>query len=219
MTDSPAPLGLGVLGLGSVFTGPYSNIIQQLAIEGRVRLTAVYDVEPTKTSGRGRPPPRRGHARPSPDELIARDDVDVVLVLTSMNEHGALARARAERRQARARREADGDHDPRGRRAARGGCRERRVARLRAAHPAVADLPGACTPRCRTATSAGWCWPGPVRLGRAVVGRLVLPARRRGAVRPRRLQPHVAVRLLRPRAPRRRDGRHGDPEAGRRRAR
>ncbi len=90
MTASAAPLRLGVLGLGSVFTGPYSNIIQQLTLEGRVRLTAVYDVEPGKTAAVAARFP--GVATPSgPDELIDSGDVDVVLVLTSMNEHGPLA--------------------------------------------------------------------------------------------------------------------------------
>ena len=95
MTDSPSPLRLGVLGLGSVFNGPYRSIIQQLTLEGRVRLSAVYDVEPTKTAAVAAHHPGV-LTPPDPDHLIDSSDVDIVLVLTSMNEHGALAaRARA----------------------------------------------------------------------------------------------------------------------------
>lgn len=94
MTDSPAPLRLGVLGLGSVFTGPYTNIIQQLALEGRVALASVYDVEPTKTAAVAARHPEV--ATPASPDALIDSDVDVVLVLTSMNEHGSLAtRARA----------------------------------------------------------------------------------------------------------------------------
>ena len=90
MTASPAPLRLGVLGLGSVFSGPYSSLIRQLTLEGKVELGAIYDVEPTKTSAVAAMHPDVA-APSSPEQLIARDDVDVVLVLTSMNEHGPLA--------------------------------------------------------------------------------------------------------------------------------
>jgi predicted dehydrogenase len=81
-------LGLGVIGCGSVFAGPYASMIERLS--ARAQVTAVFDVD-----GRRR---RDAAARydvdaelRDPSELIARDDVDVVLVLTSMNEHGALA--------------------------------------------------------------------------------------------------------------------------------
>ncbi len=84
-------LGLGVLGCGSVFAGPYRGMIERLAAAGRVHVAAVYDVDPRK---------RRGAAArfgvdpelPGEQALVQRDDVDVVLVLTSMNEHGPLTR-------------------------------------------------------------------------------------------------------------------------------
>jgi predicted dehydrogenase len=85
-------LGLGVIGCGSVFAGPYRGMIDRLHRDGRVRLNAVYDSDDAK---------RRGAAAhygvdpelPGPAAVIGSDNVDVVLVLTSMNEHGALAQA------------------------------------------------------------------------------------------------------------------------------
>jgi predicted dehydrogenase len=84
-------LGIGVIGCGSVFAGPYATMIDALLSRGRVHVSAVYDLDERK---------RRGAATrydvdpalPGPAAVIADDDVDVVLVLTSMNEHGALAR-------------------------------------------------------------------------------------------------------------------------------
>lgn len=85
-------LGIGVLGLGSVFSGPYLRQIETLSHQGRVRLVAGYDELADKRSavaaslGLDTSPQ-------SAEELIARPDVDVVLVLTSMNPHGRLAAA------------------------------------------------------------------------------------------------------------------------------
>jgi predicted dehydrogenase len=88
-------LGLGVIGCGSVFAGPYRAMIDRLRAPGRVHVSAVYDLDDTKR--------RRAAAHyavdpdlAEPAEVIGRDDVDVVLVLTSMNEHGRLAKAALE---------------------------------------------------------------------------------------------------------------------------
>ena len=88
-------LGLGVIGCGSVFAGPYRGMIECCASAGRVHVSAVYDIDDAK---------RRGAAAHydvepdllGPDEVVTADDVDAVLVLTSMNEHGPLARAALE---------------------------------------------------------------------------------------------------------------------------
>ena len=83
---------LGVLGLGSVFSGPYASLIQRLTTEGRVELTAAYDIDPEKrklTSDRFGTDPSIA----TPQEVIESDDVDALLVLTSMNEHGSFAKA------------------------------------------------------------------------------------------------------------------------------
>jgi len=83
--------GIGVIGLGSVFWGPYMSLIEMLHAAGKVHVAAVYDPDPEK---------RRAAATrldldaslSEPDDVIEHADVDLVLVLTSMNEHGALAR-------------------------------------------------------------------------------------------------------------------------------
>jgi predicted dehydrogenase len=86
-------LGLGVIGCGSVFAGPYRGMIDRLRVAGRVHVSAVYDVDDAKRHGAA------AHYEVSPD-LRGPEDVvdaaDVVLVLTSMNEHGPLARAALE---------------------------------------------------------------------------------------------------------------------------
>lgn len=88
-------LRLGVLGLGSVFVGPYRQLIRQLEQNGQARLTAAYDVDRDKTAAVAAMHP--SIATPaSATALIAHDDVDAVLVLTSMNEHAELARAALE---------------------------------------------------------------------------------------------------------------------------
>ncbi|MFE4959477.1 hypothetical protein ACFRCW_37195 [Streptomyces sp. NPDC056653] len=43
-------LNIGVLGLGSVFSGPYAALITRLEHEGRVKLVAGYDPDPGKRS-------------------------------------------------------------------------------------------------------------------------------------------------------------------------
>jgi predicted dehydrogenase len=83
-------LGLGVLGCGSVFAGPYRGMIERLRTAGRVHVAAVFDLDSQKRHGAA------AHYDVDPDlagaeALIGGDDVDVVLVLTSMNEHGPLA--------------------------------------------------------------------------------------------------------------------------------
>ena len=88
-------LGLGVVGCGSVFAGPYRGMIDRLRARGGVHVAAVYDVDDAKRHGAA------AHYDvdpdlPGPDEVINDVDVDVVLVLTSMNEHGPLARAALE---------------------------------------------------------------------------------------------------------------------------
>ena len=85
-------LRLGVLGLGSVFLGPYRQLIRQLEQSGQARLTAAFDIDRAKTASVAALYP--SIATPATAAaLIARDDVDAVVVLTSMNEHAELAQA------------------------------------------------------------------------------------------------------------------------------
>ena len=41
-------LGIGVIGCGSVFAGPYAATIDDLSARGRVQVAAVYDVDDRK---------------------------------------------------------------------------------------------------------------------------------------------------------------------------
>jgi predicted dehydrogenase len=87
-----AAIRIGVLGLGSVFYGPYMGMLERLATAGRARVTAVYDIDEGKRRAAG----LRLAVDPGltgPEAVIESDDVDVVLVLTSMTEHGSLASA------------------------------------------------------------------------------------------------------------------------------
>src|SRR5438876_250118 len=82
-------LGIGVLGCGSVFAGPYAAMIERLSRDDRVEVRAVFDVDERKSRAAaaryGVDPDLRDAAA-----VIGHDEVDVVLVLTSMNEHGPL---------------------------------------------------------------------------------------------------------------------------------
>jgi predicted dehydrogenase len=82
-------LGIGVLGCGSVLAGPYAGMIERL--RDRVHVSAVYDVDARKRHGAAK---RYGvdPDLPGPEAVTGHDHVEVVLVLTSMNEHGSLAR-------------------------------------------------------------------------------------------------------------------------------
>src|SRR5262245_7540181 len=84
-------IGIGALGLGSVFMGSYKPQVDRLARQGRVQLRAVFDVDARRQR---RVAEQLGLADcSSAEELVSRDDVDVVLVLTAMPEHGRLALA------------------------------------------------------------------------------------------------------------------------------
>jgi predicted dehydrogenase len=85
-------IGIGVVGLGSVFWGPYMSLLERLAGAGDAHVAAIYDPDPDKRRAAG----NRLDLDPSlagPDEVIGHPDVDLVVVLTSMNEHGPLAKA------------------------------------------------------------------------------------------------------------------------------
>jgi predicted dehydrogenase len=85
-------VGLGVIGCGSAFAGPYRGMIERLRTAGQVHVSAVFDRNERK---------RRGAAAhydvdpelAGPGAVIEHEGVDIVLVLTSMNEHGPLAKS------------------------------------------------------------------------------------------------------------------------------
>jgi predicted dehydrogenase len=85
------PVRVGVLGLGSVFE-KYGRMLEELVWADRVLVTAVYDPDRERQQ---RQADRFGvtHVDGSAESLVSRDDVEAVLVLTSMPEHGQLATA------------------------------------------------------------------------------------------------------------------------------
>ena len=188
------------------------SLIERLRGQGRVEVTAVYDADPDKR----RAAAERLDLDPEvPDDaaVCTHPDVDVVLVLTSMTEHGRLARAALEA----------GKHVLVEKPVATSLAEAEQV--LAAAEAAPGLL--VCAPhillsptyramhaRVRAGEIGGLLTArGALRLGRAGLEPVVLRAGRRGAVRPRRLQRHEPVRLLRAGAPRDRDDRRGDPRA------
>jgi predicted dehydrogenase len=86
---------LGVVGCGSVFWTPYMSLIERLRGQGRVEVVAVYDTDPAKRRAAA---DRLDLTPDLPDDraVCAHPDVDVVLVLTSMPQHGRLAIAALE---------------------------------------------------------------------------------------------------------------------------
>ena len=80
---------IGVLGCGSVLWGPYLGMIERLAGEGRVEVTAVFD----PTAGKRDAVVARvgsGRAVTSAQAVLEAEDVDLVGIFTSMNAHGPL---------------------------------------------------------------------------------------------------------------------------------
>ena len=89
---SSSRVRLGIIGLGSVFE-PYAALIRDLRYEGRVEVVAACDI----VAGRARRVRDFLHqdAAFSTDyaDVVGRDDVDAVLVLTAMPSHGEIAAA------------------------------------------------------------------------------------------------------------------------------
>ena len=214
---------LGIVGCGSVFWTPYMSLIERLRGQGRVDVVALYDADPEK---------RRAAAErldlspdlPSDEAVCTHPDVDAVLVLTSMPEHGRLARAALEAGKHVLVEKPVATTLEEAAEVLEVGRARARPPPLRAAHPALPHLSRDARPRRRGVGRRAAHRPRPLRLGGPGLEPLVLRAGRRRALRPRRLQRHEPVRLLRARAagdgddgrrdPRARDRRRADPGAG-----
>jgi predicted dehydrogenase len=88
----PQPVRIGVVGCGSVMRGSYMPLAQILERRGIAKVVAACDVEENR---RQIVRDQFGIERFSTDyrEIVEADDIDLVLVLTSMPEHGPIARA------------------------------------------------------------------------------------------------------------------------------
>ncbi|HMO58691.1 MAG TPA: Gfo/Idh/MocA family oxidoreductase [Roseiflexaceae bacterium] len=91
-----SPLRIGIAGCGSVMRGPYTNQIRRMLSAGMaIEVTAACDTDPAR---RKIAEDRFGEVLFTTDyrELVTSSDVDLVLVLTSMPQHGPIARAALE---------------------------------------------------------------------------------------------------------------------------
>jgi predicted dehydrogenase len=87
------PVRIGVVGCGSVMQRPYTRLINQLKMRGLVETIVACDVkEERRNLVLG---PDFGYRRFTTDfeQVVDADDVDLVLVTTSMREHGMITRA------------------------------------------------------------------------------------------------------------------------------
>jgi predicted dehydrogenase len=89
------PVRIGIVGCGNVMRGAYMPLIERLARQGAAEAVAACDVLPER---RALVRERFGIERFSTDyrDVVQAEDVDLVLVLTSMPEHGPIARAALE---------------------------------------------------------------------------------------------------------------------------
>jgi len=89
------PVNIGFIGCGSVMNGPYMSLARELREQGRISIVAACDVVADRARAVGE---THGipHVTTDPREVIDSADVDAVLVLTSMAEHGSLAIAALE---------------------------------------------------------------------------------------------------------------------------
>ena len=86
------PVRIGIIGCGSVMRGPYMNLAARLKREGKVELIAACDIDPARETVVKE---RFGFPYFSTNykDILARSDVDLVLILSSMQVHGKIARA------------------------------------------------------------------------------------------------------------------------------
>lgn len=86
-----APVRIGIIGCGSVMQRPYMNVFKQLRLEDKVEGIVLCDVKEERRALVD----QLGFQRFTTDyeEVIAADDVDAVLVLTSMQQHGPITKA------------------------------------------------------------------------------------------------------------------------------
>ena len=85
-------IGVGIIGLGNVWEGPYRTELAPLIRDGAVRVAAVCDPDPAKRAFATEQYPGAADVADA-EAVIAHRDVELVLILTSMPAHGPLAEA------------------------------------------------------------------------------------------------------------------------------
>ena len=86
---------IGIVGCGSVMSRPYMSLIERLTYQGKVEVVMACDVKEEK---REFVRDRFGIQSFTTDfeNVVDSDEVDLVLVLTSMLQHGLITRAALE---------------------------------------------------------------------------------------------------------------------------
>ena len=86
------PVGIGIVGCGNAMDGAYMPVVERLAQQGKAQLIGV-----THSSRRGARAVLKKWRIPkyfdTLDELLASSDIDIVVVLTPMTQHSAIASA------------------------------------------------------------------------------------------------------------------------------
>ena len=83
---------LGIVGLGSVFE-PYATLIRELRYEGRIEVVSTCDVVASRARRVQDFLHQEAPFTTDYADVVGRDDVDAVLVLTAMPSHGEIAAA------------------------------------------------------------------------------------------------------------------------------
>lgn len=83
---------IGVIGCGSVASGPYSRLIDQLRMKGQAEVVMACDIKEDKARALASYH-RIDRVTTRFQDVLAAPDVDIALVTTSMNEHGPIAKA------------------------------------------------------------------------------------------------------------------------------
>jgi predicted dehydrogenase len=84
------PVSLAIIGCGNVMTGAYTTLLKRLVADRTVGRVAVFDVDRGAAERAAR---IYGDEGPAEDhrQLLESEHIDIVVVLTSMAEHGPLA--------------------------------------------------------------------------------------------------------------------------------
>ena len=87
------PVRIGVVGCGSVMQRPYTGQINNLKVRGLVETVVACDVNEERREKMLGPGYAYQRFTTDFEEVVSADDVDLVLITTSMQEHGMITKA------------------------------------------------------------------------------------------------------------------------------